>query len=87
MRRFRPFFLRLASTARPEGVSMRLRKPCLFLRFRLLGLYVCFTFSPLAFRSDKALKYGALKTEMQYIFYDTRAIFGSEIKKNLSAWG
>jgi hypothetical protein len=38
----RPFFLREANTARPWAVPMRLRNPCLFLRFVFEGWYVLF---------------------------------------------
>jgi hypothetical protein len=38
----RPFFLREANTARPLAVAMRLRNPCLFLRFVFEGWYVLF---------------------------------------------
>jgi|AP45_3_1055517.scaffolds.fasta_scaffold14422_3 hypothetical protein len=33
----RPFLRRLLKTRFPPGLFMRARKPCLFLRFRLLG--------------------------------------------------
>lgn len=36
----RPFLRREFRTSRPAAVFMRARKPCLFLRFRLCGLYV-----------------------------------------------
>jgi len=39
---FRPFLRRRLRTARPHLVFMRARKPCLFLRRRLRGLYVGF---------------------------------------------
>lgn len=40
--RFRPFLRRRDSTARPQRVAMRERKPCLFMRFLLRGRYVGF---------------------------------------------
>ena len=36
----RPFWRRRVSVFRPPRVLMRARKPCLFFRFRLWGLYV-----------------------------------------------
>ncbi|SVB33034.1 uncharacterized protein METZ01_LOCUS185888 [marine metagenome] len=41
-RRRRPFLRRLLRTDRPLTVFIRARKPCLFLRLRLLGWYVLF---------------------------------------------
>jgi len=41
-RRLRPFLRRRFSVCRPALVLMRARKPCLFFRFRLRGLYVGF---------------------------------------------
>jgi hypothetical protein len=40
VRRFRPRLRRRLSVCRPPRVRMRLRNPCLFFRFRFLGLYV-----------------------------------------------
>jgi hypothetical protein len=37
--RFRPFFRLRDSTARPQRVAMRARKPCLLMRRLLRGLY------------------------------------------------
>lgn len=42
VRRLRPFRRRRLMIARPPGVLMRLRKPCLFRRLRLLGWKVRF---------------------------------------------
>jgi len=41
----RPRRRRLLITSRPAAVLMRLRNPCLFLRFLLLGWNVLFTIS------------------------------------------
>ena len=45
-RRARPRERRALSTARPPRVRMRVRNPCFFLRFRLLGWNVRFTMAP-----------------------------------------
>jgi hypothetical protein len=44
--RFRPRARRERRTARPPRVRMRVRKPCVFLRFRVFGWYVRFTGPP-----------------------------------------
>jgi len=52
-RRLRPFARRLFMTFRPPAELIRTRKPCAFLRFRLLGLNEGFIVSPSA--RNKAL--------------------------------
>jgi len=42
VRRFRPFLRLRFSVFRPPFFFIRARKPCLFFRFRLRGLYVGF---------------------------------------------
>ncbi len=44
--RLRPLARRRFSTCRPPGLAMRVRKPCVRFRRRLLGWYVRFIRSP-----------------------------------------
>jgi hypothetical protein len=53
----RPFLLRDDKTARPLAVAMRLRKPCLFLRFVFEGWYVRFMFSQYFYPPQRGGKY------------------------------
>jgi hypothetical protein len=56
---WRPAARRLANTARPATELIRLRKPCLFVRLRLLGWYVRFMAEGLACFPHTTLAGGA----------------------------